>query len=327
MAKKVNELRELKIPILTGTWFDLTQFDFSFKNIKIYDIQSKEFENYIEGLEPKNKEDNFYFISEIFNEINFEHDKKYAIVNSNPREHYDYQDIINVWRFLLIVYPSDLQIEYIVDYYCDEGWISVTGKSNYPGRMTGEYPGNLLFAKDNIDEVNEFAKRYFDKLKLTNYVGFAIENYVASYSASHLHYQYLTLCIALEAIIHGDTELSYRMRRTVSILCGEDIYNCEVIYENIEELFKLRNTIIHGSPNWTLKQVAEYLRPLKAIVSRTIIELLVHNISTNLDLSKIISRIGYGDRNKISANWKYYQLNTLSVVDSNWIKLKDKKRT
>ena len=55
--------------------------------------------------------------------------------------------------------------------------------------------------------------------------------------------------------------------------------------------------------------------------TRTIIELLIHNIPTNGDLDKIITELGFGDRSEISRGWKHYELNILTVVDTNWREL------
>ena len=71
-----------------------------------------------------------------------------------------------------------------------------------------------------------------------------------------------------------------------------------------------------------IEKVIEYLKPLKSLVSRTIIELLLHNISKIEELNNRITEIGFGDRQKISKNWKHYQLNILTLFESNSKELK-----
>lgn len=317
-AEKYTEIR---IPILSGSYFNLTLFNFSFKDISIYDIQSEEFEKYIESLQPDIKDHNLNLIKHIREQIHFDYDKKYAIIKNNPRQNYNYQDILNVWRLLLIIYPSDLQIEHIIHYYDENGFIETSSMSSWDKRISGEYPGELLIAlEEDVAEVNEFSKLCFDRLNLENYIGIAIENYLTSFNASHFHYQYLTLCIALESIIHGDNELTYRLRRTVAVLCGKDVFNCNIIYENLNKLYKLRSKIIHGE-EYSIDKVREYMQPLKAIVSRAIIELLIHNIPTNKELNENITRLAFGDRAKITESWKSYKLNISTIVHSNWKQL------
>lgn len=317
----VELYKEISIPILTGSYFNLTQFDFSYRDITIFDIQSEEFERYIESLQPDFKPPNFNFIKNIQKQIHFDHDKKYAIAKNNPRENFNYQDIVNVYRILLIIFPSDLQIEHNLHYIIEKDFIQLSSMSSWDKRTTGESPGDLLFAlDDDVAEINEFASQYFDRLNLVNYIGIAIENYITSFTASHLHYQYLTLFIALESTIYGNQELTYRLRRTVAILCGKDDSNCDLIYENLNKLYALRSKIIHGE-EYSMPKVQEYLPALKSIVSRTIIELLIHNIPTNMELNSIINRLAFGDREKVSKGWKSYKLNISTIVDSNWKRL------
>jgi hypothetical protein len=309
-------LKELRIPILTGTAFDLSRFDFSFKDITIFDIESQGFEKYIENLQPGSKDDNMAFVLQIRKTIFFnDWDKKYAVVNNNPRAHYSYQDIANVWRLLLIIYPSDLQIEHEIEYEIDEGVIHNPSMASWNKRMSGGYPGNLLRAlEEDVNEVNEFVKSYLDELNAENYISIAIESYLTSFKSSDFKYEYLTLFIALESIVNSNSEVTYRLRRTAAILCGNDSATCDIIYENLRVLYELRSKIIHGE-FYNKDKVTEYLQPLKAIVSKTIIELLIHNIPSNETLNKIINRLAFGDRNKISDKWKPYRLNISTVVD------------
>jgi hypothetical protein len=311
-----KQIIEYPVPILSGTYFDLTKFDFSFKDICIYDVQSQAFEKYIQDLQPDN-ECLLNFIRDLQKNIHSEYEKKYAIVKNNPRKDFNYQDILNVWRLLLIIYPSNLQIEHVINYYEQDGFIENSSMSYYENRNNGE---SLFALEEDVPEVNEFSKRYFDRLNLQNYIGVAIENYLTSYMASHIHYEYLTLCIALESSIYGNQELTYRLRRTVAVLCGKDVFNCNIIYENLNKLYTLRSKIIHGE-EYRIDKVIEYLNPLRAIVSRTIIELMIHNISSNKDLNDIITKLGFGDRSKITADWKSYKLNMSTVVASNWHEL------
>ena len=107
---------EITIPVLSNTSYDLSKFDFSFKDIKIVDINSDEFEAYIEAQQPNIKEANMSFPKSIIENAYGEYDKKYAIIKNNPKENFKYTDILNVWKILLIIFPSDLQIEYDIVY-------------------------------------------------------------------------------------------------------------------------------------------------------------------------------------------------------------------
>ncbi|MEY4538586.1 MAG: Apea-like [Bacteroidota bacterium] len=309
---------KITIPILCNSSYNLTKFDFSFKDITIYDISSKKFKEYIKIQQPEFLKANFNFIKPLLGNINSIHDKRYAIVKNDPKTDFNYKDIVNVWKILLIMFPSDLQIEHELDYQFENNFFQRISKSTVERKITGENSENSLMASDDdIEEINEFIKTVFDSLKLDNYLGFAIDNYLTSYSASHFHYQYLTLCISLENIIYGNQEITYRLRRNVSILCGQDECSCNIIFENLKKLYALRSKIIHGD-SYEIKIVIEYLKPIKSIVSRTIIELLVHNFDKIEKLNHRLTEIGFGDRNKISQGWKHYKLNEQTMVEANW---------
>ena len=201
---------KITIPVLCSSHFNLSKFDFSFKGISIYDLTSVEFKAYLEKQQPDFLEQNFSHFAAIIEKIQSEYDKKYVIVKNEPKVNFNYNDIQNIWKFLLIIFPSDLQIEHEANFKFKDNFFQRTSMTSWNRRYTGEYPGVLLIARDeDVAEINEYAKLIFENLNLNNYIGISIENYITSYSASHFHYQYLTLCIALESIIYGNQELSY----------------------------------------------------------------------------------------------------------------------
>src|SRR5690606_34645467 len=114
-----------------------------------------------------------------------------------------------------------------------------------------------------------FISIHFERLKGDNFITLAIESYLTSYSASHFHFQYLTLCMALESVVDGSQELTYRLKRSIGLLCGDKIDSCKRIYNNINKLYKVRSKIIHGE-KYDAPKILKYLSPLKSIVSRTI---------------------------------------------------------
>ena len=117
--------------------------------------------------------------------------------------------------------------------------------------------------------------------------------------------------MALENIIPGAQELSYRLKRSVAIICGNDKNVCRRIYKNIDTIYKVRSKIVHGD-KFDLKAIEPSLIYLNAIVSLLIIELLVHNVDTNIILGERITEIGFGDRILLSENWKEYKLNPIT---------------
>ncbi len=319
-----QRIEKFEMPIIGGIYSDLTKLDFSFIDIRLIEVHSSSLDDYITEIEPEISHLNLGFVDDIREKDYRDNpNKKYAIVKNNIKEDFDQEDIYNVYRLLLIVYPSDLQIEYIIEFYESDGLMQTSSMSLFDKNWSGHYESDLLmiFAVedanyDDYNEFNKFSKLYFSRLKNEGYLGLVIENYIASFSASRLHYKYLNLCMALESMISGPQELSYRLRRTVAILCGKSAWYCKHIFNNMNDFYTLRSKIIHGE-EYSYDKLIKYLPKLRALVSRVIIELLIHNIETNVELNDIVTKIGFGERKKISKDWQHFDLNITTWVETN----------
>lgn len=298
---------EITIPIITNTIFDLSKIDFSFKDISIYNIKSEEFENYIEEQQKDFKKPNLVFYDDIKDRIFGKYDEKYAIVKNNPKDNFSYPDIIKAFYLLLIIYPSDLQIEYEITYLYENNFFQRSNRREYRRRHFSTYPGNIFKIENiSLECINDYVKIVFDKIQFKNYIGIALQNFITSFEASHWHFQFLTLMIALESIVHGNQELTYRLKRNVSILCGIDKEDCSNIFKQLTDMYSVRSKIVHGG-DYDTEVVYNHIIPLQKIVASTIKELLLHNIEKNEELNIILTEIGYGDRSKISKNWKIFK--------------------
>lgn len=121
--------------------------------------------------------------------------------------------------------------------------------------------------------------------------------------------EYLNLCISLESIIDGKTELVYRIKRNVAIICGIDELHCQTIFKNITKIYDLRSTIVHGE-EYEYKKIFEYSPYLRCLISQLIIELISLNINVNKgELGNRLTRIGFGDKDKLSNNYKLFHFN------------------
>ncbi len=309
----------IKIPILTATFFDLQNFDFKFAGIKLLKVGSPQFLNYCKKyLKFIGDDSPGVLIKSYIRSMDKNREDKFAIVAIDPVNTYKYKEIYRVFELLLIAYPSDLKIQYFIEYYDENTGSTMT---HWHRRYTGEYPGKPLFDKGDVSGVNGFFERVFYKMDNRNFVSFMIDNYISSFEVSHYHLQYINLCICLEAVNENPVELNYRLRRTVAILCAENAGTAEFIFHNLKLMYGLRSKIVHGG-HYEISKVIEYLPFLKAVVSRTIIELLVHEIATPAELDKNITKIGFGDRAKLSKNWKAYNFNILALSEANYASLK-----
>lgn len=299
-----------QIPVVTNSFFDLTRFDFSFVDICIYNVDSEEFKEYIRQVNPDFFEGNFSFFRDIIEKIYGEFGDRYAIVKKDFKNDYDEDNLYNVYLLLLIIFPSGLNLEHIVHYNSEHDFVQRAYMSTMEKRYVEEH-NYLNYDGVNLPLVNEFIAIVFDKMKTESFVGLSIQNYINSYTASHIHFQYITLCMSLENLTTNASELSYRLKRITSILCGKDSDNCVLIFSNISKIYKLRSTIVHGD-NYDIQKVNQYLSYLTSLVSICIIELLIHDIDTTVELDNKITALGFGQREKLSENWKNYDINALT---------------
>lgn len=295
-----------EIPIIKNSSYDLSNFDFSAFSIKILDIESDEFREYINNLNPKFEDGNFNFFSLIIEKVKIDKIKRYGIIKNDYKD-FSKQEIYNVHILLLIMFPSGLQIENIVHFIEEENFV----QRAYMTSLENKFVDNDEYLEFNdrlLDEANEFINLVFSRIDYKNYIGLSIENYLNSFNVSHLHFSYIALCMCLENLIVGSQELSYRLKRTASILCGDTEQDSITIFKNLNEIYKLRSKIVHGEV-YELDEIYIKIEYLKRFVSRLLIELLLHNIATTKELDPIITKLGFGQRDKISASWKLYKIN------------------
>lgn len=298
-----------EIPVLKNSAYDLSKFDFSSASIRILNIQSDEFKDYIRALNPGFEGGNFAFFNSIIKEIHYPIDSRYVVVKSNYKE-FSKEEIYNVHLLLLILFPSGLQVESIVHFIDEENFVQRSYISSLETSYCAE-ENYLNFDDDFLDEANEFINLSFSRINFKNYVGLSIENYINSFNVSHLHFSYIALCMSLENLINGSQELSYRLKRTTAILCGKTSEHSNIIFKNLGKIYNLRSKIVHGE-NYTPQEIGTKIEYLQYLVSRVLIELLIHNITTNKELDNLTTSLGFGDRQKLSAEWKLFKINVVT---------------
>ena len=165
----------------------------------------------------------------------------------------------------------------------------------------------------NLKEINRYIKKVFLDFYKFEYVRLAILHFITSFYASHAHFQYINLCMALETLVEGDVELSYRMKRGVAILVGDNEYSCQIIFKNSTHIYSLRSAIVHGE-NYDNNKLKEYLPYLKKLVARTILELLLHKLNRG-NLNEFLTKAGFGQRHLLSQKYKPFELSLIIQTD------------
>ncbi|MCB0482108.1 MAG: hypothetical protein KDC83_11790 [Flavobacteriales bacterium] len=137
--------------------------------------------------------------------------------------------------------------------------------------------------------------------KQSEYIRFSIENYIVSLNTEYASFKFLSLCSALEGFINQAPEISFRLKRTISILVGKSPNEAQIIYLLLDDVYKLRSKITHGNRVDTGK-IESYLPQLREITRRAIFEVIVFEIPSNEKLGEKINSLGFGDWKKIGNN-------------------------
>jgi hypothetical protein len=237
----------------------------------------------------------------------------------NIHSQFSEQEILLCYEVLLLLFPSDLTINYKVDFQViNENSIHYCGDSGYDFYSTGDenYYDNFTYIYDNyLPEINEFIKLFKIRYKRIEYAKNALDSYISSFRSSTYSQAYLDLCICLESIIEGSIEVSYRIKHHISLLCADNLDHAERIFNNLNRIYSLRSKIIHGE-TYSIEKIEEYLPYLRSLVSRMIIEIILLNEPNRKALDKILTFTGFYKKPDLSNDYKNMTLNITSFVDT-----------
>lgn len=313
------------IGIIAGIESDLSLIDFSQWGLKCYHINDSKFKKYIRIHSQKEHFNHNW--AEVYNQSQNERfseeyrptwDSEYLHVlapinlNSLPED----GAIFDCLSALLVMFPSRLSIRHIHhpqifdDCFFYFGTIS-TYDSFSPIHHEKPTTDFLKFDKKKKSIINKFLKLYKARVKKLKYVQKAIRFYFASYQLDDSELSFVSLCIALEGVVSDSEQLSYRFKRNLSILCGENIAFANKILSNSSKIYKLRSTIVHsGDYKMKYEDFAEYYMYTRYLVSCMIREMILHNISDNQLLNNKLTNLGLGDKKRISEGYRFLDINS-----------------
>lgn len=297
-------MRRFPVLIITNSTSDLEKV--KFPEFHIINIKSDFYNKFMEetnGLDSS-------FTSKLNESIKEDRKERFAIIYKERSKTFGDKKIYDVFNFLVLMFPSNLVIEYIVEFkFLGKKNILTYIDSYKTDVFNREDEGFLSFNEEKTDLINEFIKNYSHKYQEINYLKSATQHYMNAFDNIHYyHFSFLALCISLESITNGQSELIYRIRRNIAVICGKNLESSQIIFDNINTIYNLRSKIVHGA-DFSDDKVYEYLTYLQSIVSKTIIELLIHDISNLELLNKKITSLGFGDKDKMSENWSEILLN------------------
>jgi hypothetical protein len=296
---------EISIIVVRGSAFDLTRLDFSFANYQFVPINSLLIEEYLGITSGRTSE----YLERVRSETTlgrWEPSKAaYAILPIDPNNASTVKALRCLW-LLTIVYPSDIYRAYDIrlwrhspDHVIDTMLVVHDDQSSF---------NPLDISENRLEELHDFVQLVFDRVGNDGFASQVIDLYLQSKQSSLTYHRYLSLMMALETILASTSEIVYRLKRAVAVILGRTLENSSMFFQMVDYMYGLRSKIVHGE-KFDRDEVNYYLPTLEQLVSRLIIELLVHNIEKKETVGEIVTRLGFGDYKKISEGHKEFILN------------------
>lgn len=235
--------------------------------------------------------------------------RKYAIVPIEVNVLFTEEQWFHFYELILSIYPSDFSIIKVIHLSPLGEHYQRSGQTFYHFRPSGEgYFENFMhIGRREYKFVSQFLRTYFQSSLDLQYLKYILSVFSNSFSQRNAIYQYLSLIICLEVTVEGNEQLTYKLKRNIALLCGDSVETCKLIFNNVNQLYKLRSAIVHGNIKPSYKHFREYHDYLKTLVARLIRELIVHNIPTIEGLNEKLTSLGYGQNKLISKNYTKYK--------------------
>lgn len=316
MSKPLN-INPIRIDgcVLSGSFVDLSDLDFSSVNVKCYSVTSESFK-LLSNQFPPETGDEYSLFNCIRRIIEKNSDLKYGYVLlpldfSKPVSSLIYYKCAEL---LKIMFLTNLEIESVAEFnfinFKKLEWIvTVFYKAkkphiDYDSFFT--YPFNA-----NKHGVNQFIELYFKRIKKMKYVQVAIEAFLASFQNMPTNMSFVSVCISMETLVDNKTEITYKIKRTLALLCADNEINGNIIFDNVREIYALRSKIVHGG-TYKNSLFAEYLQYVRILVSVMIIKLIYLNEPTAIHLQKRLTFAGFDNMKNIYPDSNLATLNLFS---------------
>jgi hypothetical protein len=313
--KRVN----IRIGIFVGATTDILQVDLSFLNLKFIKLYSDSFMDIIKGfnknleIQKKNlspfedwKKDKFnYHIEE----------KTYALIPINMSHEVNGNHPRLIEKIMLIMFPSDFRMFSYIEYsnYLYEPHeihLSTIAIPNYiTSQNRGIKEGWLSFPSSEISDINFFIRHFIEKQDRLGCLEIALNSYIQSFKQTPIQSSFISLFIALESLVQESFEITHQISRYCAVINSTSIEVGNTIYKNLKKLYGLRSKIIHGNQYDLTKLHNDLYFKLEAVVSRTLIELVSHEIFDVKSLGKRVNELGFGEKGKLSDSYLSFNIN------------------
>ncbi len=226
----------------------------------------------------------------------------------------DFYEVINILR---VLHPSEMYIHNIFNTQYNEGFgLQITSWSQSDTFAWHKYDNTedhfFNYPETEFANTNQLLA-IFKQFKDIDYINNAIKYYSDSFYVNSPEMSFICLCICLETIVPGREQLSFSFRRNLAVLCSENEDNGKKIFENAKLLYNYRSALVHsGMSKKNYEKFDLFFKYAQFLSSRMIIEMVLHHIPSIVELDKRITEIGFGNKEKISANYKEIISNMIS---------------
>lgn len=285
--------RDLSIAVYTNCNEHFDKLDVSILNLKFVNCESTEWELFINEISfPVNKDENTKPIKKIRKNTFGKYlwilvpiDKTILIDD----ETYKMIEVafllmfpIEKYRLVSIVSYAVYGVKYLCSYV----------DNTFP---MPTFPVELNFGQTSIMTINAFITLFFKRTRETTFLSLPIKYFISGLKSRDLEMSYINLCISIESLIEGTTELSYRLQRACAIVNAETNPQGHLIARNFSKIYDLRSKIVHGAGSGNkLHDFREYIDYVIALVSRSIVVLINSDVQSQEELTKIYLESGFG---------------------------------
>lgn len=296
-----NYSGDVKVFVLANSEFNLEKINFRPLGVEIYKMFSKGFKDYFtrNSFKVRGKvayEYNIVFFNDILRkQIEQSKDEDLYVVvprylKSNTNNASINKTLEDAYRLLQISKPSTLHIKYAVHFKLSGRFLNREMLEEYPDRSRFAYPRSKFSVKSNAG-IERLIVRYA-RMKPVQYIETAMQAFSACFEVNYYAMQYINLVMSMECFIPGKNEVTYRMRRGLSVLCGRGLKSSEFLYSNLSKIYNLRSSIVHGK-EYSVELVHKYLPYTIVLCAKYLRVLIVYGIDNSEKLDSIITQSGF----------------------------------
>ncbi len=309
--QKTSKANGIILTFVEGGNVDFRELDLSAWGIRGAFVDSNESQDFIKSVSGEYFEINWTRIIEISSTSsggnplgNQFTNLLWPIDTKNCPTEYSFFEAIGAIK---VLHPSELHIQNTfsgsdVDARGTQ-FINVASYDNFLWYKFAEPEKRFFTDKQSLPYLNKVLPYFKSNYDNHGYIKNAISYYISSYDVNTLDMAFLCLCICLETIVPGNEQLSYRLRRNITVLIAETMDEGKTLFGTIKDIYNHRSKLVHGGSSFSeIPNSLDVYIQLEKIASRMISELLLHNIPLT-DLDNNITELGYCQKESISKNY------------------------